>query len=356
MQRIYLYSAASLLLALLMQVTVIAQNMQPFGHDFYAFWSAGRLALEQGFAAPYNPALLKAIQLRELPVDTGYLNYWLYPPLLLYWIALFLALFPYYMALAIFITASCGVFYALFRKENMLLIFGFPAFLICLLNGQNGVISAALMIGALRAMKEKPALAGILFGLLAYKPQLCFAIPIALLAAREWRVMFYGVLTLLISAPLMGLAPWVAFFESIQIAFQVNSGLVEPWKSATFTSALKHMGLNLPYVQHLISIIVAFMLYQIWRGRDTKAKHASLILATLLIAPHVMDYDYVMTALVVVYYRQNPLVILLWFAPWIARPLLQHGYIPLLYLTSCVIFMQLYHAHFKAASAANIRD
>ena len=58
-----------------------------------------------------------------------------------------------------------------------------------ILAGQNTFLSLALFYGGMRLVDRAPAIAGILLGLLAYKPQLFLLIPVALLAARRWRVL-----------------------------------------------------------------------------------------------------------------------------------------------------------------------
>ena len=57
-----------------------------------------------------------------------------------------------------------------------------PATGITLISGQTGFLSGALMVGGLRLLPTQPALAGVLFGLLTYKPQLGVLIPVALIA------------------------------------------------------------------------------------------------------------------------------------------------------------------------------
>ncbi len=55
----------------------------------------------------------------------------------------------------------------------------FPAVFINIGHGQNGFLTAALLGGALHWLDRKPWLAGILIGMLAYKPQFGVLIPIA---------------------------------------------------------------------------------------------------------------------------------------------------------------------------------
>ena len=55
--------------------------------------------------------------------------------------------------------------------------------------GQNGFLTGVLMIGGFGALPGSPVLAGVLLGLLTYKPQFWLLVPVALAAARQWRVL-----------------------------------------------------------------------------------------------------------------------------------------------------------------------
>ena len=66
----------------------------------------------------------------------------------------------------------------------LLLALAFPAVLINIGHGQNGFLTAALLGGALVVLDRRPLVAGILIGLLVYKPQFGLMIPLALLAER----------------------------------------------------------------------------------------------------------------------------------------------------------------------------
>ena len=62
-----------------------------------------------------------------------------------------------------------------------------PATGITLISGQTGYLSGALMVAGLRLLPARPVLAGVMFGLLTYKPQLGVLIPVALVAMGGWR-------------------------------------------------------------------------------------------------------------------------------------------------------------------------
>ena len=95
----------------------------------------------------------------------------------------------------------------------------FPAVFINLGHGQNGFLTAGLLAAALVALPRRPILSGILFGLLAYKPQFGLLIPVALLAAGQWRTMVAAGLTVV---ALAGLAT-MAFGSDIWWAFAAST-------------------------------------------------------------------------------------------------------------------------------------
>ena len=85
-------------------------------------------------------------------------------------------------------------------------------------HGQNGFLTAALLGGALVALDRRPLLAGILLGLLVYKPQFGLMIPIALAAGARWRSFFAAAATValltLVTTISFGPQVWHAFLAS----------------------------------------------------------------------------------------------------------------------------------------------
>src|SRR6185503_18257543 len=92
-----------------------------------------------------------------------------------------------------------------------------PAAVHVVVSGQATFLSVALAYGALRLLDRAPALAGILFGLLGYKPQLCLLVPVALIAARQWRALAWAIATGIVlvatSHAVFGAGAWLDFIE-----------------------------------------------------------------------------------------------------------------------------------------------
>src|SRR5439155_20475230 len=102
------------------------------------------------------------------------------------------------------------------RPDALLPAIAFPAVFVNTGHGQNGFFTAALLGGALQIMEKYPALAGVLFGLLAYKPQFGLLIPLALLASRRWTTIAAAAVTVtasvVLSVAILGTDVWHAFF------------------------------------------------------------------------------------------------------------------------------------------------
>ena len=98
----------------------------------------------------------------------------------------------------------------------LLLALAFPAVLINVGHGHNGFLTAALLGGGLVILDRRPLAAGILFGLMAYKPQFGLMIPIALAAGGYWRTFaaaaVTAVLLTLVTTLVFGVQVWHAFF------------------------------------------------------------------------------------------------------------------------------------------------
>jgi hypothetical protein len=102
-----------------------------------------------------------------------------------------------------------------------------PAAVWVVLAGQNTFFSIALFYGGFRLLDRTPAVAGILFGLLSYKPQIWVLVPLALFAARQWRGLGWAIGTAfalsLASIAMFGFDVWLAFRR-----YRASSGLAAP--------------------------------------------------------------------------------------------------------------------------------
>jgi alpha-1,2-mannosyltransferase len=292
---------------------LIDRNGKPVGTDFSSFYAAGSLVLEGRAGDVYNMAAHFAREQQIFGAATPYYG-WLYPPLFLF-VATPLALLPYPLALIAWQGATFALYLAVIaailrqpRHQGgaiarvwLLVAAAFPAVFINLGHGQNGFLTAGLLGAALLVLPQRPVLSGILFGLLAYKPQFGLLIPFALLAGGQWRTMIAAGLTVIALAGATTLAfgseIWWVFAASTETARKLllEQGDVGFEKLQSVFAAIRLWGggISLAYaVQGAASLIAICGVAWMWRSSgDRNLKAALLMVATLLGSPHVLDYD-----------------------------------------------------------------
>jgi arabinofuranan 3-O-arabinosyltransferase len=274
--------------------------------DFIALWAAGRMTLAGHAAAAYDWTTLKPVEENIVGHFTGYLG-WRYPPPFLF-VAAVLALLPYASAFLVWIFGTFLSYLAAIRaiigdRVGYFLAAAFPAVLANFMAGQNGFLSAALIGGSLALLQRRPIYAGILLGLLTYKPHLGLLFPIALVAGGHWRAFVAAgiVAALMAAASLLafGTESWHAFFPGISNALY-SEGLTY-WgrmQSAFGLVRVLHNSEALAWaVQGTMAIITAVGVGVLWRSRAAyEIKAAALGVGVLITTPHVLMYDLVVLA------------------------------------------------------------
>jgi hypothetical protein len=292
---------------------LVDRNGKPVGTDFSSFYAAGSLVLEGRAGDVYNMAAHFAREQQIFGAATPYYG-WLYPPLFLL-VATPLALLPYPLALIAWQGATFALYLAviaaILRQQRhqsgaiarlwLPVAAAFPAAFVNLGHGQNGFLTAGLLGAALLALPQRPVLSGILFGLLAYKPQFGLLIPFALLAGCQWRSMIAAGLTVIALAAATALAfgpeIWWVFAASTETARKLllEQGDVGFEKLQSVFAAIRLWGggISLAYaVQGAVSLATICGVGWMWRSSDDRnLKAALLMVATLLGSPHVLDYD-----------------------------------------------------------------
>lgn len=323
---------------------------RPLGTDFASFYTAGRDVLAGHPGAPYDAALQYAHEQAAFGKHTPFYN-WPYPPFFLL-VAAALALLPYAFALlvwqgatlALYLYAIAGITRAIRTPETgllwLLVALGFPAVFVNLGHGQNGFLSTALIGLALLHLDKRPWLAGILFGLLAYKPQLGVMVPIVLLATGRWRTLAGAALTVLALsltvAAVLGTEVFKVFLAAtpaLRITMLDSGG--PGWaKIQTVFAWVRLWGgsLELAYfIQSAVTLTLAGMLILLWRGPSRFAwKAAGLAVATIVAAPFSLDYDMTVLAVAIAFLVadgfefgfarwEKTLLAALWLVPLVAR-------------------------------------
>ncbi len=222
-------------------------------------------------------------------------------------------------------------------REAMWAALAFPGVFVNLGHGQNGFLTCGLLGGGLLLLEKRPVLAGILFGLMAYKPQFGLLLPLALLAGGHWRAIFAAALTVAGTAALsyfiFGAQTWDAFFGSFALTqhYVLEEGGTGWEKIQSVFSAVRMLGggIGLAYAaQGAFAVVAAVAVIWIWRKPvDMALKGAALATATLMATPYVLDYDLVVLALPIAWLTAQGLRA--GFLPWEKIMLLTAWLLPL---------------------------
>ena len=282
---------------------------KPLGTDFIIFWTGSRLALGGHAAQVYDTAAYHAAQSRLFGRDVGYFPFF-YPPLYLL-VCLPLALMPYFAALTAWLAVTGLAYWRVTRawlgdRFGALPIAAFPAVLVNIGHGQNGFLTTALFGGATLVLDRRPILAGILFGCMAYKPQLGLVIPLALIAAGRWKTIASAAATVLVlaglSTAIFGLESWRGFLATLPLAkAALEQNLIGYAKLQSPFAAVRllHGGLGLAYaIQIAVTLAVCAGLVLLQRRSFRGgAEGPAMVTAALLASPYLLDYDLVLLAI-----------------------------------------------------------
>lgn len=320
---------------------VINAAGEHLGRDFVSFWAGGRAVLDGNGAKVLDVRWFWAFE-RSLVGAGSELKLYSYPPVGQLLMAP-IGLFPYVAGLVVWLLGSAAGCVALLSRSvgwrrAAIATFGAPAVMINALTGQNGAISAILMGGALIALPRRPVLAGVLFGLLCYKPQLALIIPIALAAGGYWRTILAAAVTVALlvgaSAAVIGPGAWV---EYVQHTTPLHRALLEEgailWHRMPTAFALGRL-LGLPpsmayLIQGLSTLPAIAAAAAVWRGKASgPLKGAAMIFASMLASPYAWDYDLVTSVFAVVWLAVE------WgrtgFRPWEKSALLAVSVMPVI--------------------------
>jgi hypothetical protein len=282
---------------------------KPLGYDFITFWSVSHLTLGGEPEAAYFADRIFEAGRAAVPASTAQFI-WSYPPTY-HLVVLPLALLPYTAAYALWCLVSLAVYLAVTprlapSRMSLWIALAFPGCFLNLLQGQNGLITTALLAGALLLLERRPLLAGILIGLMSFKPQFGLLIPIALVCGGHWRVFLSAAVTTVAFAAAswlaFGTAPWLAFFANIEFAVTVlETGALPFAKMPSLFAALRNLGVGIGVAnaaQIALALAVAAIVAMVWlRRAPLPLAGAVLAAGSLLVSPHINDHDLALLAI-----------------------------------------------------------
>jgi hypothetical protein len=272
-------------------------------NDFFALWGWSAMIHATPHALEmYDPAAMKAFLHAQDAAFTS--NYpFAYPPsfLLLIWP---LALLPRAESYVLFVLVTLALYLAAvgrhpWRRPIILLALVAPSTVLTITAGQNGLLTAALLIGGCRLLGRRPVVAGVLFGLLSCKPQLGVLIPVALLAAGMWRVIAAAVATVLASvaasSAAFGWAMWGRWVHALLGLTGFVSAQPQLYRLMPTVSANLHL-LGAPAWltvagQLAAAGLAAAGVWWCWRRGPGRVPTAVLQVSTFLATPYAFFYD-----------------------------------------------------------------
>jgi hypothetical protein len=315
---------------------------QQIGRDFINTWAGPQLAFGDRLRLLFDldgyQAALSALFGEPLPPHA-----WSYPlfGLLLFWP---IAQLPYFVALALWTFGLFAAFAMMtlsqiersVRPIAVILLVLAPATLINALSGQNGFLTACLLVGGMLLLDRRPVLAGILFGLLTYKPHLGLVVPFALLALGAWRAIAAAAATAILliaaSVAMFGLDAWRSYFQvttALQVRVLEQFGDFGPLMvTSVMVSVARTFGVSLQTgfaVQVAVAVpVIALAVWTIRQTSDPARRAFVLVAATLLATPYAMVYDFCALTAVLAWrlFRPQPLgavrtaiILIAWLVP-----------------------------------------
>ena len=336
---------------------------RPLGTDFSNVYAAGTYVLDGQPAAPFDPAKQFARERDIFGAATQFYG-WHYPPYFL-GLAAALATMPYWLSLLVWQGVTLVLYLLAIRaivlslpsparegdeKMWLLLAIAFPAVFINLGQAHNGFLTAALIGTALCLLDRRPIVAGVLIGLLAYKPQFGVLIPLVLFASGRWRAFAAAAVTValmtLAVTLVFGSEVWAAFFASTKFTRTVvlEQGGTGWYKIQSVFSWVRMWSgsIALAYTAQ-IATMLALAAALVWLWRSSAAyplKAAGLLIGSLLATPYSLDYDLMVLAPAIAYLSadgiarrfaayEKSILAGLWIVPLVARSIPQATLIPL---------------------------
>ncbi len=271
--------------------------------DFFSLWASAKVAAGANPLLNYDAQGLHAQQV-AWGMAPGDFNPFPYPPFFILMLAPLAKL-----GLSAAYLATMGVSLALYgwamiggrwrQSPYLAAVLVVPTTTATLFIGQTSLFAAALLIGGFRLAKTRSILAGVLFGLLAYKPQLGLLVPLALAAAGLWRVFAAASATVIVGVVAGALAygwgvwpDWLGALPAYSAQFDQQSANYA--KMPTLLGNLLQLGAPLTAAwaaQFCASAVVFALIWRQFRAGVTAKAVAVLCCGAFLATPHALVYD-----------------------------------------------------------------
>jgi hypothetical protein len=288
------------------------------GTDFLHFYTLGSLALNHRGADLYNLPAQSQLVAQRVPAAAGIHYLPLYPPQVSIFFAPFAHL-SYFCALALWLVLSTLIYgfccYAVWRAcpnlcnhkfTVLILAHAYPAFWHLINWGQTSALALACFTLAYLALStRREFLAGVALGCLIFKPQLAVAAALVFVATLNWKVISGAVLSasVQLTAAWLYYGPgplrqWIRTLLNLpSLLSQIEPRLYQTHSLRTFWTMLVPWPSVSLALFLITSLLVAALTISCWRSRiPVPLRYSALLLATVLLAPHLTVYDLVILA------------------------------------------------------------
>jgi len=289
------------------------------GTDFLHFYTLGLIAREHRGPELYDMKVQAELAAAHVPQAAGIQYLPLYPPQTSILFAP-LAHLSYEHALAVWWMMSAILYFLCcywiwrtcpnLRSHAMtvaIVAAAFPAFFHLIAWGQTSALALTCFTGAYLSLRSKHEfLAGIALGCLAFKPQLALAAVVIFISAGCWKILLGAALsglTQFLAGVLyygsQGFRDWLWMLGNLRSALPfLEPKIYQTHSLRTFWSML----VPIPGIAFILYAVSAAVLLGItiflWRRSSTplSVRFSALLLATVLVAPHLTIYDLVILA------------------------------------------------------------
>jgi hypothetical protein len=285
--------------------------------DYTDMWAAGHLvALGHGDTlfdlAAFNAAL-------HFMFGAGFPHQvWPYPPPILL-LAVPLSLLPLLPGFLLYTVGTATLLWLSLRAGGLTrpacaAVLLSPAVADNALTGQNGSLTATLLLGGLFLADRRPILAGAILGALVIKPQLGMLVPLCLIASRNWRALLAMAtsagLLIAASAFLFGLDAWIGFLMHTRP--MIAAILTAPWRAlpaqqnfASPLMAARSVGASMEVaygIQTAVTLVCGAVVWWTWRTPEVERIPRAALTGLLAVAaaPWVHTYDMIPLSVAVV--------------------------------------------------------
>jgi hypothetical protein len=293
---------------------LLDRNGCPIGGDFILYYAASQQVQGPDKLAVYDVEQLSQLERQITQYKKQEYLGWFYPPILLL-LVYPLAKLPFVGALVLWLGLALAAYLAVGQKIaphpwTWVVMLAFPGTFFNIINGQNGFLSAVLIGQCLLLLEERPRLAGIMLGLLVYKPHLGFLLALALVAAGRWTALRSAAVTAMVLALgatlCFGLESWIDFARSLPIVrVMLAEGYFAWTKAPTVYAAARLLGgsdgvaLGL---QSGVGVLTIGAVVWSWRRRVAPYSNAILLTGIFLITPYAFVYDLPIFGLAILWY------------------------------------------------------